>query len=126
MPSKHLAELTDKSLAEGEDRDDLWWMTDELVKLRAPTNPDPETNESVAARLLCWVVVFKPEHYLAAMHSFRLSFKGVSAEGRLQERFRQSVRPAALRIRRPEDVIFRADLYFEPEERPPEPRTMRI
>lgn len=112
MPSEELAKYTEASLAPGENAADFRWLTDELIRMRSATHPDPVRNENVVARIVCWLVIFKPEEFVETMQKFRLSFRGV-ANGRFQqERYRASVRPMALLVEQPDQVIFQADLYF--------------
>lgn len=115
MPSSNLVDnFTDRSLAPGEDRNDLWHITDLLIEERAEKHPDATANEGVVARILCWIVVAKPSEYVAAMREFRLLFKGISESEELRSSLLKSIRPILKDIEKPEDVIFQPDLYFEP------------
>jgi hypothetical protein len=112
MPSQRFANEIRQSLAPGERAEDFEYLFDALMSLRTPYNGDNSASEGVTARLLCVLFPDKPQSYIRAMQHFRLAFIGVAAERELQAEFVNSVRPAALKVSTPGEIVWRPGLYF--------------
>jgi hypothetical protein len=112
MPSQHIASEIRQSLAPGERAEDFEYLFDALMSLRAPYNRHNPPSEGVTARLMCVMFPDKPKSYIRAMQQFRLAFSGVANEKELQAEFSNSVKPAALIVNRPDDIVWRPGLYF--------------
>lgn len=112
MPSKHIANDIQRSLAEGERFADFAYLFDALMLLRGPYNQDNTLSEKVTAKLLCVIWPGKPQRYIRAMQAFRLRFADVSEDPELQAAFSNCVRHAAITLSRPENVVWRPNLYF--------------
>ncbi len=112
MPPERIADEIRKSLAEGERFEDFAFMFDALVFLRAPYNTNLGLTEDILKKIICFVLLKKPQNYVRAMQAFRLGFAGVAANPELQGEFSNSVRRAAITVNRPEDVVWRPSLYF--------------
>jgi hypothetical protein len=112
MPSNRIAGEIERSLAPGENFADFAYLFDTLMLLRQPYHQDLNLSEKVAGRLLCVLFPDKPAKYVGAMREFRLRFADVSNNRELQAEFPNRVRPAAILISRPEDMVWRPSLYF--------------
>ncbi len=112
MPSERFAGRIKESLAGGERFDDFAYMFDALIRLRRPLHEDFRLSEEVVGRILCVFVPDKPEKYMRAMKEFRLRFAEVSNEPRLQANFSNCVRPAALAVRTPNEIVWTPSVYF--------------
>lgn len=113
MPSDHVAESIQQSLAEGEDAQDVFYMLDTLTRMRKPYHPDQEDTvvEGVAARILCPLVTSHPPEYVDALQKFRLSFRSICQTPALKGKFANSIRPAALIAASEEDLTYQPSLY---------------
>ncbi len=111
MPSERFAGRIRESLAGGERFNDFAYMFDTLVALR-PFHDDLRLFEEVVGRILCVFVPDKPARYLRAMQEFRLRFGEVSNEPRLQAKFSNCVRHAALAVRTPNEIVWTPSVYF--------------
>lgn len=112
MPSERIASEIRGSLAEGERFDDFAYMFDALMFLRRPYSQDLSLSEKIVARLECIIFPDKPANYIRAMRQFRLGFADVSSNPERQAEFSNSVRHAAITLRRVEDIVWRPSLYF--------------
>jgi len=112
MPSNRIAGEIERSLAPGERFSDFAYLFDTLMVLRQPYHQDLTLSEKVAGRLLCVLFPDKPAKYVGAMREFRLRFADVSNNPELQAEFPNRVRPAAVLISKPEDIVWRPSLYF--------------
>ena len=112
MPSERFAARIRESLADRERFDDFSYMFDALVALRRPLHEDLSLSEEVSGRILCVIVPDKPARYLRAMQEFRLRFAEVSNEPQLRATFSNCVRPAALTVRTPNEIVWTPSIYF--------------
>lgn len=112
MPSNRLAGDIERSLDPRERFQDFAYLVDALVLLRQPYHQDLALSENVAGRLLCVIFPDKPPRYIGAMREFRLRFTNVSTNPELQAEFFNRVKPAAITLSRPEDIVWRPSLYF--------------
>jgi hypothetical protein len=112
MPSHRIAGEIERSLAQGESFADFAYLFDMLMFLRQPYHQDLSLSEKVAGRLLCVLFPDKPARYVGVMREFRLRFANVSNDHELQSEFPNRVKPAAILLARPEDIVWRPSLYF--------------
>ena len=112
MPSNRIAGEIERSLAPGERFADFACLFDTLMLLRQPYHQDSTLSEKVAGRLLCVLFPDKPAKYLGAMREFRLRFANISTDPELQSEFPNRVKPAAILLARPQDIVWRPSLYF--------------
>jgi len=112
MPSNRIAGDIERSLTPGESYADFAYLFDTLMSLRLPYHQDLNVSEKVAGRLLCVLFPDKPAKYVAVMRGFRLLFANVSNDPELQSEFPNRIKPAAILLARPEDIIWRPSLYF--------------
>lgn len=96
----------------GEKFENFAYMFDVLLLLRVPYSQDLSLSERIVSRIECIIYPDKPANYIQAMQQFRLGFAGVSLDRERQVDFSNSVRHAAITVRRVEDIVFRPSLYF--------------
>lgn len=116
MPTKQAASFIERSLADGENRQDFVYMLDTLTTYRSVFHPGKsrEQVEEITGLILCLLVTPKPSNYLNAMRTFRRLYRGISESKEKQIQFNNAILPAAFLLSNKEDVIFRPSLYFFP------------